>query len=179
VKTSPVPIKHPFFAGLKSTNYLPNALCLMDAQAVGFDQGIFLDAQGRVAEGPNMNLGILTHDGTLVVPPFDATLAGITVRRMLELAEDAVAKGQMETVRRIERRHITPEEAKAAAEVFLVGTSLPVMSVVEWDDCKIGDGQVGIVALELRALILKDMVVRTGSEQHTEVPYGYLTGMGA
>ncbi len=42
VKTSPVPIKAPFFAGLKSTNYLPNALNLMDAEAEGFDQvGVF------------------------------------------------------------------------------------------------------------------------------------------
>lgn len=38
VKTSPVPIKAPFFAGLKSNNYLPNALNLMDAEAEGFDQ---------------------------------------------------------------------------------------------------------------------------------------------
>lgn len=38
VKTSPVPLKPPFFAAIKSNNYLPNALALMDAQAEGFDQ---------------------------------------------------------------------------------------------------------------------------------------------
>ena len=32
VKTSPVPAKHPFFAGIKSNNYLPNVLATMDAE---------------------------------------------------------------------------------------------------------------------------------------------------
>ncbi len=38
VKTSPVPIKDPYFATLKSNNYLPNALVALDAQLEGFDQ---------------------------------------------------------------------------------------------------------------------------------------------
>lgn len=38
VKTSAIPIKAPYFATVKSNNYLPNALALMDAQQDGFDQ---------------------------------------------------------------------------------------------------------------------------------------------
>lgn len=38
VKTSEVPIKPSFFATLKSTNYLPNVLSVMDAESDGFDQ---------------------------------------------------------------------------------------------------------------------------------------------
>ena len=38
MKTSPVPIKAPFFSLIKSNNYLPNALNLMDAQAEQYDQ---------------------------------------------------------------------------------------------------------------------------------------------
>lgn len=30
-------------------------------------QGIFVDENGMVAEGPNMNLGIITHENELVV----------------------------------------------------------------------------------------------------------------
>ena len=62
-----MPAKNPYFATLKSTNYLVNALCLMDAEAEGFDQGIFLDSDGFIAEGPNMNVAIITQDGTFVV----------------------------------------------------------------------------------------------------------------
>lgn len=179
VKTSPVPSKHPYFATLKSTNYLPNALAVIDAQAEGFDQGIFLDSNGDVAEGPNMNLGVILHDGTLIVPPFDSTLAGITVRRALELAEEAMTRGILDGVNKIERRPLGLREAKGALEVFLVGTSLPVMPVVKWDDQMIGDGQPGIASLQLRALVQGDMMQREGSDQHTEIPYGYLTGMPA
>ena len=37
VKTSPVPIKDPFFATLKSNNYLANVLTVIDAERDGFD----------------------------------------------------------------------------------------------------------------------------------------------
>ncbi|KAL4442489.1 hypothetical protein ABPG77_005073 [Micractinium sp. CCAP 211/92] len=178
VKTSPVPIKAPFFAGLKSTNYLPNALNLMDAEAEGFDQGIFVDADGNVAEGPNMNLACLLEDGTLVVPPFDSCLAGITIQRMMQLLPSAI-EGGMEGVRRVEQRPISVAEAQAAKEVFFVGSTLPVMSVVQWNEKLVGDGTVGIVALQVRVMLQNDAKPRDGSDQHIEVPYGYLTGMPA
>lgn len=176
VKTSPVPIKAPFFAGLKSNNYLPNALNLMDAEAEGFDQGIFVDAAGNVAEGPNMNMACLLEDGTLVLPPFDNCLAGITMQRMMQLLPAAI-EGGMEGIRRFEQRPISVAEAQAAKEVFFVGSSLPVMSVVQWDEKLVGDGTVGIVALQVRVMLQNDAKPRGGSDQHIEVPYGYLTGM--
>ena len=37
VKTSPVPIKDSYFATLKSNNYLPNVLAVIDAEAEGLD----------------------------------------------------------------------------------------------------------------------------------------------
>ncbi|KAI7837708.1 hypothetical protein COHA_008500 [Chlorella ohadii] len=176
VKTSPVPIKAPFFSLIKSNNYLPNALNLMDAQAEQYDQGIFVDADGNVSEGPNMNVACLLEDGTLVVPPFESALNGITVQRMMELLPDAIAAG-MEGIRRVEQRHISVEEAKSSREVFLVGSSLPIMPVVQWDTTAIGDGSVGVVALQIRSMMRDDMKAREGSDQHLEVPYGYLTGM--
>lgn len=75
VKTSPVPAKNPYFSTLKSTNYLVNTLCLMDAEADEVDQGIFLDSNGNIAEGPNMNVAIITADGVLVVRPFSLGLS--------------------------------------------------------------------------------------------------------
>ena len=83
----------------------------------------------------------------------------------------------MEGVRRLEQRRLSVEEAKGAAEVFLVGSSLPVMPVVQWDDAIIGDGTVGLGALQLRTMMQQDAKPRPGSDQHVAVPYGYLTGM--
>lgn len=48
---------------------------------------------------------------------------------------------------------------------------------VQWDDTCIADGTPGIATLSIRAMIKKDWVYRPGSDQHAEVPYGYLTGM--
>ncbi|PSC69405.1 D-amino-acid chloroplastic-like [Micractinium conductrix] len=176
VKTSPVPVKAPFFANLKSTNYLPNALNLMDAQAELFDQGVFVDGAGNIAEGPNMNMACLLDDGTLVVPPFDSTLAGITIQRMMQLLPQAI-EGGMEGIKRLEQRHISVEEAKGAREVFFVGSSLPVVPVVQWDERLIADGTAGLVALQIRSMLVQDAAPRNDSDQHTAVDYGYLTGM--
>jgi 4-amino-4-deoxychorismate lyase len=46
VITSTVPIKPPFFARVKSNNYLPNALVVLEAKDHGVDNGIFIDERG-------------------------------------------------------------------------------------------------------------------------------------
>src|SRR5262245_54440717 len=56
VITSTVPIKPPFFARVKSNNYLPNALVILEAKDHGVDNGIFLDERGMVGESSNMNV---------------------------------------------------------------------------------------------------------------------------
>jgi hypothetical protein len=48
---------------------------------------------------------------------------------------------------------------------------------LQWDTAQIGDGTVGLGALQVRVMLVEDMKPRAGSNQHLEVPYGYLTGM--
>ena len=48
-----------------------------------------MDEHGNVSEGPNMNIACLLDDGTLVVPPFENALNGITVQRMMVLVPQA------------------------------------------------------------------------------------------
>ena len=54
--TSSIPIKPPYFARCKSTNYLPNVLVVMEAKDKGADNGIFIDAHGMIGESSNMNV---------------------------------------------------------------------------------------------------------------------------
>jgi hypothetical protein len=72
---------------------------------------------------------------------------------------------------------ISVKDLAEADEAFMTGGSVPVMAVTHWDDRSIGDGTVGVQALALRQMILNDMIPRKGSDQHTEIPYGMLTGM--
>lgn len=72
---------------------------------------------------------------------------------------------------------ITVKDLSEADEAFMTGGSVPVMAVTQWDGRDIGDGTVGVQALALRQMILNDMIPKKGSEQHTQIPYGRLTGM--
>ncbi len=168
--TSGVEAKPPSFATLKSTNYLPNVLCVMDAQAAGGDQGVFLDTEGSVLEGPNMNLAIVVG-GELVTPPFDSVLAGRTVQRAMELAEEAAAAGRLPGVSRVRFGKFGLEAAQSAAEVMVLGSGTLVMPVVEWDGDPVGGGAPGPAALALRSAIAADMRPRPGSPLHLPVPY--------
>ena len=86
VMTTTYPIKPPLYAITKSTNYLPNVLMQMEAKEAGFDNGVFIDADGHVGESSNMNVAFVTQDGVLRHPKFDHILSGCTSLRLLELA---------------------------------------------------------------------------------------------
>lgn len=72
---------------------------------------------------------------------------------------------------------LTVQDIAEADEAFMSGGSLPVMGVTQWDGRDIGDGTVGVQALAIRQMIVNDMEPREDSGQHTQVPYGMLTGM--
>ena len=59
----------------------------------------------------------------------------------------------------------------------MTGTGIPVMAVTEWDLKTISDGTPGINTLGFNQMIYKDADEAEGSYMHSEVPYGFLTGM--
>jgi 4-amino-4-deoxychorismate lyase len=165
VMTTTYPIKPPLYAITKATNYLPNVLMQMEAKEAGFDNGVFIDAAGHVGESSNMNVAFVTRDGVLKHPNFEHVLAGCTSLRLLELARRLVADGLIADVRLCD---IPVAEARAAREMLLLGSSIKVASVVQWDADTIGDGRPGPVAKALLALLEEDM--RSG-DRLIDVPY--------
>jgi len=166
VVTSTVAIKPPFFAQVKSTNYLPNVLVVVEAKDRGGDNGIFIDERGMVGESSNMNVAFVSKDRVLRHPPFDAILSGVTVQRILELARRLVAAGDL---RDIVVADVPVAEGKAAAEMMLLGSSIKVAPVVQWDGRPIGDGKPGSVTKKLLDLWNED--VRSAKDQLVPVPY--------
>jgi 4-amino-4-deoxychorismate lyase len=164
--TSSIPIKPPYFARCKSTNYLPNVLVVMEAKDKGADNGIFIDAHGMIGESSNMNVAFVTRDRVLRHPTFDAILAGCTVTRVLELAKQLVDNGQLKD---IVIADVSTEEARQAAEMLLVGSSVHVAPITQWDGQPVGDGKPGPIAKALLALIETDM--HEGREQLMPIPY--------
>uniref|UniRef100_A0A1J3EVV9 D-amino-acid transaminase, chloroplastic n=1 Tax=Noccaea caerulescens TaxID=107243 RepID=A0A1J3EVV9_NOCCA len=155
VVTSSIPIKPPEFATVKSVNYLPNALSQMEADAKGAFAGIWVDNDGFVAEGPNMNVAFVVNGGKeLVMPRFDNVLSGCTAKRTLTVAEELVSKGLLKSVKVMDVR---VEDGKKADEMMLLGSGVLILPVIQWDEEFIGDGKEGPVAKALLDLLLEDM----------------------
>ena len=166
VMTTTYPIKPPLYAVTKSTNYLPNALMQMEAQERGLDNGVFIDEAGNVGESSNMNVAFVGADGVLKHPKFDHILSGCTSLRLLELAAALQTRSLITGVQVCD---IPVAEARAAREMMLIGSSIKVAPVVEWDQRPVGDGKPGPVARALRELLEADM--RSGRGRLIEVPY--------
>jgi 4-amino-4-deoxychorismate lyase len=165
VMTTTYPIKPPLYAITKATNYLPNVLMQMEAKAAGLDNGVFVDEAGNVGESSNMNVAFVTRDGVLRHPKFEHVLPGCTSLRLLELARSIVGRGVLTGV---EVCDIPVAEGRAAREMLLLGSSIKVAPIVEWDGRPIGDGKPGPAARALLDLLDKDM--RNG-ERLLAVPY--------
>ncbi|KAL6985409.1 aminodeoxychorismate lyase [Sarracenia purpurea var. burkii] len=154
VVTSSIPIKPPQFAVMKSVNYLPNVLSKMEAEENNGYAAIWLDDEGYVAEGPNMNVAFVTKEKELLMPRFDKILSGCTARRVLILAEGLVKEGKLRGIR---VGNITVEEGKKADEMMLIGSGVLVRSVLQWDEQVIGNGKDGPVSEALLNLVVEDM----------------------
>ena len=164
--TSDVPIKPPLFARIKSTNYLPNVLVLLEAKDHGADNGIFIDERGMVAESSNMNVAFVTEDRVFRHPPFEAILPGITIQRVLEFARLLV---QRDVLSAIDLAAVPVQKGRESAEMMLIGSSIKIAPVVEWDGQKIGDGKPGPIASKLLEMWNEDAI----SAQDQLVPVAY------
>ncbi|KAI3457423.1 hypothetical protein Pfo_014086 [Paulownia fortunei] len=167
VITSTIPMRSPLFATMKNVNYLPNVLSKMEAEEKGASASIWVDEEGYIAEGPNVNVAFITHEKELILPLFDKILSGCTALRLLQLAPKLVEQGRLKCVR---TGNLTVEEAKGAAEMMYVGSTLPILPIIMWDEKPIGDGNVGELTMALADLLWEDMVA--GPEtQWLPVPY--------
>ncbi|KAI3933256.1 hypothetical protein MKW92_044329 [Papaver armeniacum] len=58
----------------------------------------------------------------------------------------------------VQLKNITVAEAKNASEMMYLGSNLPVLPIIMWDDKPIGDRTVGRLTLALSDLLYEDMV---------------------
>ena len=79
------------------------------------------------------------------------------------------------SVKSVQSRLFSVDEAIHAQEVFVTHPHLPVMGVVEWDGIVVGDGTSGINTAAFSEMIVEDSEPRENSYVHTEIPYGYMT----
>lgn len=155
VRTSRTPLKGGFLATIKTCNYIPNALMKKEAVDAGVDFTVAFDEQGRLAEGATENFGIVDADGILRTPPAERILAGVTMTRCAALA---AAAPERHGLRGVACSHISRADIATAREALIFGTSCEVVSVVELDGRRIGDGRPGPVAAALWRSLRDDML---------------------
>ncbi len=125
--------------------YVNSVLAVDEAQRNGYDEAIFLNESGHVAEGATSNL-FMVRDGKLITPPgTDNILEGITRASIIELA-------QRELMLQVVERSIDRTELYICDEVFLTGTAVEITPIVDVDHRPVGTGEVGVITQKLRTL---------------------------
>ena len=152
--TVSIPIKPRYLAIMKSTNYLLNALCAMEAKEKGGHYGIQTDENGFITEGSVNNVCFILPNKTLVTPTFDKILNGTTIERIFYYLQPLIDSGELSG---IEQRDIHINEAKSAVEMFTTSGD-SISPVLNWDGVPIGDGTVGKFSTYLREKMFLDYV---------------------
>jgi len=128
---------------IKSVGLLANALARQKAAEAKAFEALLVKPDGTVTEASSSNAFIVTKDKVLVTHPLtNQILGGITRARVLKLAAEAGYK--------VDERPFTLNEALAAKEVFLTGTTTFVLPVSQIDGKPVANGAPGTVATDLR-----------------------------
>lgn len=148
VKAITVPDERWGRCDIKSLNLLPNVLAKQRAKEAGAFEAVFI-RDGEVTEGTASNV-MTVREGAIHTPPCDhRILAGVTRKILLEVAEKSGVS--------VFAHSMPVSELFEADEVFLVGTTITVLPVVEIDRRAIGGGKVGPVNQMLIAAYRKFM----------------------
>jgi branched-chain amino acid aminotransferase len=125
--------------------YVNSALASDDARRCGFDEAIFLNESGHVAEGATCNI-FMVRKGKLITPPgTENILEGITRDAVMELAQREL--GVLVVERPIDR-----SELYACDELFFTGTAVGLAPIVRVDHRPVRDGAIGAITRGVRQL---------------------------
>ncbi|MBU0727382.1 branched-chain amino acid transaminase, partial [Patescibacteria group bacterium] len=149
VKTSKYMRLHPdsTIVDAKVTGHYANSIIAsLEIHKAGFDEALFLDYKGNVAEGPGENIFIVKN-GILYTPPSDNILPGFTRDAIMALARDNGYK--------VIEKNLKLKDIYSADEAFLSGTAAEITAIGSLDNKKIGDEKMGPITAELKKEYLK------------------------
>lgn len=131
--------------GKISGAYANSALIKTDATLAGFDEALVLTQEGHISEGSAMNM-FMVQDNVLYTPPVtENILVGITRNSVIELAREELGLEVVE-------RPIDRTEVYLCDELFLTGSAAQITVGTRIDHRTIGNGKMGPVAGQLRAM---------------------------
>lgn len=131
--------------------YVQSAICGSQARQQGFDEAVFLNLEGHVAEGPGENIFIVKNEKIKTNAASESILEGITRLSVLEIARNLKLSTTVGP--------ITKDEFFLADEIFFTGTAVEIAPIVQVTDSSIpkipkkkyiiGDGKAGKITSAL------------------------------
>ncbi len=140
-----------------TANYLNSQMAKYEAIDCGYDEALLLDDQGYVAEASGACF-FMIKDGEIITPPNDNSLASITQKMAIEIAEDMGYK--------VTRRRITREEIYVADEAFLTGTAAEITPIANVDARDIGKGERGPITEKIQSKYFDAVFGRAKEYEH-------------
>ncbi len=125
---------------IKSLNLLPNVLARQQAKEAGVFEAILM-RNGEVTEGSVSNVVLVVNRTLITAPEGPRILSGVTREVVLALARHERYE--------VQERFPSREQLYGAAEVFLTGTTVEMLPVVQIDGKPIGSGEAGPVTRDL------------------------------
>jgi branched-chain amino acid aminotransferase len=106
-------------------HYVNSILASQEARDKGFDEGLLLDVNGFVAEGPGANI-FYEKDGQLYTPPRGNIMPGITRATVFELCHELNIS--------VSEKQFTPADLYGADAAFFCGTAAEIVELVSLDE---------------------------------------------
>ncbi|MCX7761021.1 MAG: branched-chain amino acid transaminase [Hydrogenothermaceae bacterium] len=142
--------------------YVNSAMAKTEALLNGADEAIVLNQKGYVAEGSAENIFIV-RNGKLITPPVsEDILEGITRNAVMDIAKDIGIP--------VIERSISRTELYVADEVFFCGTGAQISPVVEIDQKKIGNGEVGPITKKIKDIYFDAVRGKIEKYRHWVIP---------
>jgi branched-chain amino acid aminotransferase len=135
-------------------HYVNSIMAILELRGTKYDEALFLDSNGNIAEGPGENF-FMVKNREIITPPLGAILAGITRATVLEIASE---RGFAVT-----ERPISLAEAVTADEAFFSGTACEITPIGIINDQMLGNGKPGPVSLEIKSAYLDAVRGRTAA----------------
>lgn len=138
-------------------HYVNSILACLELKGTKYQEAIFLDLDGNVAEGPGENL-FMVKDGVVFTTPLGTILPGITRSTVMELAAESGIT--------ISEKTFNVADVQSADEAFFTGTAAEVHGIRSVDDVVIGNGSLGPVTTKLKGLYLDAVYGRSPKHQN-------------
>ncbi|ACZ19836.1 branched-chain amino acid aminotransferase [Thermanaerovibrio acidaminovorans DSM 6589] len=138
---------------VKSCNYLPNIMAVMEALNAGAQEAVCMSREGYVAECTGDNIFVVKDRVVKTPHPSCGILKGVTRDAVIQLAREMGLE--------VEEGHLTRYDLYTADEIFLTGTAAEVVPVGRIDGRPVGEVVPGELTMQLREAF-QQLVQREG-----------------